>query len=305
MKDPKNKQVIIVIGPTASGKTALAIALARHFNTEIISADSRQCFKELNIGVARPEPKELAAVPHHFIASHSIEEELNAADFEKWALEKTSRLFEKYDTVIMAGGTGLYIRAFCEGLDEIPAVDPSIRNTIMNSYEEKGIHWLQEQLKTKDPEFAVKGEMLNPQRMMRALEVIESTGKSIFHFRNDKKAARPFRILKIGIDLPKTELNQRIDLRVDNMMNQGLLKEVRSLQPFKHHNALRTVGYTELFDHLEGLTDLPEAIKLIKTHTRQYAKRQMTWFRRDPTIHWIARPVLEEALHVLDTNKIS
>lgn len=299
MKDPGNKQVIIIIGPTASGKTALAIELARHFQTEIISADSRQCFKELNIGVARPDPKELAAIPHHFIASHSISDELNAADFEKLALEKAITLFERKDTVIMAGGTGLYIRAFCEGLDEIPAADASIREKIAGNYNENGITWLQDQLKMKDPEFAEKGEMLNPQRMMRALEVVEAAGKSILSFRNNIKTPRPFHILKIGIDLPKTALNQRIDLRVDQMMSRGLLNEVSSLLPYKHYNALRTVGYTELFDHLEGLTDLPEAIKLVKTHTRQYAKRQMTWFRRDTAIRWISSPELTEVLPLL------
>ncbi len=294
--DSHDKQVIIVLGPTASGKTGLAIELAKHFNTEIISADSRQCFKELKIGVARPSEKELTAVPHHFIASHSITEELNAADFEKFALEKISSLFENKDTVIMVGGTGLYIRAFCEGLDEIPNADPAIRGAIIKNYEDRGISWLEEELRKKDPVFAEKGEMMNPQRMMRALEVVEATGHSIFHFQRAEKTKRPFKMTSIGIDLPKPVLNARIDLRVDQMMQQGLLNEVRSLLPFKHHNALRTVGYTELFDHLEGLTDLPEAIKLIKTHTRQYAKRQMTWFRRDPTVHWLQGPSLEEAL---------
>ncbi len=299
--DPHNKQVIIVLGPTASGKTGLAIELAKYFNSEIISADSRQCFKELKIGVARPSEKELAAVPHHYIASHSISEELNAADYERFALEKTNSLFDNNDTVVLEGGTGLYIRAFCEGLDEIPNVDPAIRVGIIKTYEEKGIGWLEEELKTKDPLFAEKGEMMNPQRMMRALEVFEATGVSIIQFRKAEKAERPFKIIKIGIDLPKPELNQRIDQRVDQMMQQGLLNEVRTLIPFKQYNALRTVGYTELFEYLEGLTDLPEAIKLIKTHTRQYAKRQMTWFRRDLSIHWINPAELAVALQHIPT----
>lgn len=301
--DPRKKQVIIILGPTASGKTSLAIALARYFQTEIISADSRQCYKELNIGVARPSEKELAAVPHHFIASHSIQHECSASGFEKFAVNKAMSLLEKNDTVIMAGGTGLYIRAFCEGLDEIPAVDPAIRERIIQEYEKNGIGWLQKQLKEKDPVFAEKGEMQNPQRMMRALEVFEATGNSIYHFRRTEKAQRPFAIKMIGIDLPKEELNQRIDLRVDQMMRQGLLDEVRSLQPFKHLGPLRTVGYSELFDHLEGLTDLPDAIKLIKTHSRQYAKRQMTWFRRDTSIHWLNKPEPAEALAFLQENK--
>ena len=300
MMDSLNKQVIIVIGPTASGKTGLAIELAKLFDTVIISADSRQCFKELKIGVARPTEKQLSEVPHHFIASHSIEQEISVADFEKYALEKTNSILTDKDTVIMEGGTGLYIRAFCEGLDDIPAVDPAIRERITRIYEEKGIAWLQEELKIKDPSFAEKGEMMNPQRMMRALEVWEATGFSILHFRKTEKAERPFKIIKIGIDLPKPILNQSIDQRVDQMLQQGLLNEVRSLIPYKHNNALRTVGYSELFEYLDGLVDLPEAVKFIKTHTRQYAKRQMTWFRRDPEIHWIPVPELAQALlHIL------
>lgn len=299
MEQPSNKQIIIVLGPTASGKTELAINLARHFKTEIISCDSRQCYKELNIGVARPSEQELAAIPHHFIASHSIQNELTAADFEKYALEKTEALFQDRDTVIMAGGTGLYIRAFCDGLDAIPEVAADIRATIISEYDTKGIQWLQDQLRCKDPLFAAGGEMQNPQRMMRALEVIEATGHSILYYQRSQKVQRPFSIRKIGVDLPKEELNRRIDLRVDHMIEAGLLEEVRSLQNFKHHNALRTVGYSELFAHLEGSVDLPTAISLIKIHTRQYAKRQMTWFRKDTSIRWISPPELPEVLPLL------
>lgn len=299
MLQPPPKQVIIVLGPTASGKTELAINLARHFNTEIISCDSRQCYKELNIGVARPSEQELAAVPHHFIATHSIEIELTAADFEKYALEKSAEIFQNKDTVIMAGGTGLYIRAFCEGLDAIPEVAPAIRAHIISEYGAKGIQWLQEELLAKDPLFASGGEMQNPQRMMRALEVLEATGHSIQYYQRSQKVQRPFSIRKIGIDLPREELNRRIDLRVDHMIETGLLEEVHSLQNFKHHNALRTVGYSELFAHLEGSVDLPTAISLIKIHTRQYAKRQMTWFRKDTSIRWISPPALTEVLSLV------
>ncbi len=284
--DLHNKSVIIIAGPTAAGKTTAAIALAKHFDTEIISADSRQCYKELNIGVARPSDEELASVPHHFIASHSVQEEVTAASFEAYALAKTAELFATKDRVIMVGGTGLYIRAFCEGLDSIPAIDPGIRQAITRSYEEMGMTWLQEQIKEKDPSFFSSGEMQNPQRMMRALEVVQGTGKSIRSFQRGEKAKRDFNIIKLALELPKETLNWNINKRVDGMMQAGLLEEVRALQPFQHLNALQTVGYAELFDHLSGKIGLEEAIELIKVHTRQYAKRQMTWFKKDQTFSW-------------------
>ncbi len=286
---PPTKKVIIVTGPTASGKTAVAIRLARHFQTEIISADSRQCYKELNIGVARPSPEELKAVPHHFIASHSITEEITAADFEKYALEKTDHLFRDHNVVILVGGTGLYIKAFCEGLDEIPEIDPAIRQKIIDEYTAKGLEWLQNKIKEKDPVFYEKGEIQNPQRMMRALEVMDTTGVSILEFRKGKKVERPFTIKKIGLELPKEELQRNIDKRVENMIERGLPDEVKALIPYRDKNALKTVGYAELFDHLDGKFSLEKAISEIKTHTRQYAKRQLTWFRKDKEIKWFEK----------------
>jgi tRNA dimethylallyltransferase len=280
------KNVIVVCGPTAVGKTSVAIQIAREFQTEIISADSRQCYKELNIGVARPSENELAQVPHHFIASHSIHEEVNAGGFESYALQKADELFQQHDRIVMVGGTGLYIRAFCEGLDTIPSIDPAIREAIIRSYEEEGIGWLQSQLTEKDPDFSREGEMQNPQRMMRALEVIESTGQSIISFRNKEKTQRGFSITRIGLELPKEELHRNIHHRVDQMMEAGLLEEVKSLLPFRHLNALQTVGYSELFEYLDGKISLENAIDQIKTNTRQYAKRQMTWFRKDAEIRW-------------------
>ena len=284
--NPRQKTVIIVLGPTASGKTAAAIDLATRYKTEIISADSRQCFQELNIGVARPSPGELKSVPHHFIATHSIQEEVTAASFEQYALTKAAELFIKHDVVVMAGGTGLYIKAFSEGLDSIPAIPANIRDIITRSYEENGLSWLQEQVKEKDPVFYEKGEIQNPQRMMRALEVVEYTGQSILSFRKNKKTERAFAIVKVGIDLPKEELHRRIHYRVDQMMEHGLLQEVRDLKPYQHLNALQTVGYKEIFDYLDNKISLEKAIEDIKTNTRQYAKRQMTWFRKDPGILW-------------------
>ena len=286
MTSPNQKTVIIIAGPTAVGKTSVAIQLAKHFNSEIISADSRQCFKELNIGVARPSADELAAVPHHFIASNSIHEKVDAVVFEKYALDKVQELFKKHDVVVMVGGTGLYIKAFCEGMDEMPEVPMQVRENIIANYELKGIEWLQEQVKEKDPLFYAKGEIKNPQRIMRALEIKEVTGQSIIELRSGNKAERDFNIIKIGLELPKEELHRNINTRVDKMIEAGLLNEVKSLLSYKDLNALQTVGYAELFDYLDGKTSLEQAIEKIKTNTRQYAKRQMTWFKKDKEMKW-------------------
>jgi tRNA dimethylallyltransferase len=288
------KRVIIICGPTAVGKTAVAIALAKHFSTEIISADSRQCYKELNIGVARPSESELKEVPHHFIASNSVREEINAAFFERYALQKTGELFQQHNVIIMAGGTGLYIKAFCEGLDEIPEVSSVIRNTVIENYSKHGLSWLQQQVEKKDPEFFAKGEIQNPQRVMRALEVMEATGQSILSFRKNKKAQRDFSILKIGLELPKEELHQNINSRVDKMIGDGLVEEVKALQEYSNMNALQTVGYTEIFNYLNGKLTLAEAAEEIRKNTRQYAKRQLTWFRKDKEIEWFEPSQLEE-----------
>lgn len=287
MNFPTNKTVIIVCGPTAVGKTAIAISIAKQFQTEIISADSRQCFSQLKIGVARPSDEELKEVPHHFVASHSITENINAAFFEKYALRKVSELFKNHDIVMMVGGTGLYIKAFCEGLDEIPLIDESIRKKIIDSWETHGLGWLQEEVKIKDPAFYKAGEIQNPQRMMRALEVVESTGQSILSFRRNEKATRDFRIIKIGLELPKEELHANINVRVDKMINDGLAEEVDSLRGSRDVNALQTVGYSEIFEHLDGKMSLKAAIEEIKKNTRQYAKRQMTWFKKDKEINWV------------------
>jgi tRNA dimethylallyltransferase len=283
-----NKTCIIISGPTAVGKTSVAIQVARHFGTEIISADSRQCFKELNIGVAKPSAAELAAVKHHFINSHSIHDELHAAGFEQYALQAVESVFQQNDIAVMTGGTGLYIKAFCEGIDEIPPVLPGIREKIMATLETSGLAWLQQQVKEQDPLYYATGEIQNPQRLVRALEVVQSTGKSIRHFQQGKKVERNFRIIKTSLELPKEELHRNINHRVDDMMTQGLLQEVTTLMPWRGLNALQTVGYTELFDYLDGKSTLEQAVDLIKKNTRQYAKRQMTWFRRDKDITWFS-----------------
>lgn len=279
-----NKTCIIISGPTAVGKTAMAVALALKYKTSIISADSRQCYKELTIGVAKPSKEELALVHHYFINSHSIQDEITAAGFEKYALKAVEEIFDKNDLAIMVGGTGLYIKAFCEGLDAIPPVDPSIREAIIQQYEEKGILWLQQVLKEKDPQYFETGEIQNPQRMMRALEVMQSTGHSILHFQKGDKVVRNFNIIKIGITLPREVLYSRINLRVENMLEEGLLDEVKGLITFKQLNALQTVGYSELFDYFDGNCTREAAIDAIKKNTRHYAKRQETWFRKDTSI---------------------
>jgi len=292
------KTVIIIAGPTAAGKTSLAIQIAKHLATEIISADSRQCYKELNIGVARPSEEELKAVPHHFIASHSIQQKVTAAAFEEYALQKAAELFQQHDTIVMVGGTGLYIKAFAEGMDPIPEVPEAVHKEIVSAYKEKGIKWLQEEIKIHDPLFRQRGETQNPQRMMRALEVAKATGQSIFSFQKGEKMARAFNSIKIALELPKETLHRNINTRVDNMMQEGLLEEVKSLQPYQHLNALQTVGYKELFAHLKNEISLNEAVEAIKQNTRQYAKRQLTWFRKDEEYSWCA-PVAEDVIRLL------
>ena len=288
-----SKTVYIVVGPTAVGKTSFAIALAKAFNTEIISADARQCYKEMNIGVARPSADELKAVPHHFIASHSITENINASYFENWALEKVQTLFTTKDAVVMVGGTGLYIKAFCEGLDLIPAIEPSIRENIIAQYEKLGLRWLQKEGSVKDPQYWEKGEQKNPQRLMRALEVMLGTGSSIISFQNKKAVERPFKIVKIGLELPREELYDRINARVLTMVEEGLEKEVKSLESYAHLNALQTVGYSEWKDYFEQKISKEKAIENIQQNTRHYAKRQMTWFKRDPAITWFNASTVE------------
>jgi tRNA dimethylallyltransferase len=282
----KNKICIVIVGPTAVGKTPLALELAQHFNTEIISADSRQCFKELNIGVAKPSPADLQKIKHHFINSYSVTDEVNAKVFEAYALEKIAAIFNEHDTAVMAGGTGLYVKAFCEGIDEIPVIDPKIRNVIVTNYNNSGYEWLREEVEKNDPQYFSKGEIKNPQRMIRALEVKLSTGRSIVEFHSKEKQKRNFTIIKTGLELPKELLYQNINNRVDSMMANGLLEEVKNLSSFKHLNALQTVGYKELFDHLDGKNSLEAAIEKIKLNTRHYAKRQMTWFKKDKEVKW-------------------
>jgi tRNA dimethylallyltransferase len=274
------------VGPTAVGKTSFAISLAQHLQTEIISADARQCYAELSIGVARPSLEELSKVPHHFIASHSVNETVNAQVFENYALAKADELFKTHHSAVMVGGTGLYIKAFCEGLDLIPAIDPAIREDIIKQYEKLGLRWLQKEVSVKDPMYWAKGEQQNPQRLMRALEVMLGTGASIVSFQIKNKITRPFNIVKVGLELPRAQLYERINQRVISMVENGLETEVRNLLPQNHLNALQTVGYSEWAPYFEGNLSKEKVIENIQQNTRHYAKRQMTWFKKDPEITW-------------------
>ena len=280
------KTVIIIAGPTAVGKTALAIQLAQYFKTQIISADSRQCFKELTIGTAKPSLDELQQARHYFINSHSISEDVNVGIYEHYALDACCQVFIQSDIAIMVGGTGLYIKAFCEGIDNMPTIPSGIRENIITQYNQYGLSWLQETLKTKDPLFWQTAEQRNPQRLMRALEVFETTGNSINFYRSKTAVERPFNILKIGLELPREQLIHNINQRVDGMIEMGLLNEVIGLQNHQHLNALQTVGYKELFAYLQGDCSRVTAINQIKINTRQYAKRQMTWLKKDAAITW-------------------
>ena len=281
-----NNTVYIIIGPTAVGKTSFAIALAQHFKTEIISADARQCYAELNIGVARTSLEELSKVPHHFIASHSVNEAVNAQVFENYALAKADELFKTHQSVVMVGGTGLYIKAFCEGLDMIPDIDPDIRAHIIEQYEKLGLRWLQKEVSVKDPLYWAKGEQQNPQRLMRALEVMLGTGASIVCFQIKNKITRPFNIVKVGLELPREQLYESINQRVISMVENGLEQEVRELVAQFHLNALQTVGYSEWLPYFESSLPKEKVIENIQQNTRHYAKRQMTWFKKDLDITW-------------------
>lgn len=280
------KFLILVVGPTAVGKTDLCLKLAKKFKTEIISCDSRQFYKELNLGTAKPSPEELAQVPHHLIDSLSIEEEYDVRKFEQDALRILAKLFRTRNVVIMTGGSGLFADAVVKGLDEIPDVNPEVREEIIREFESRGLEWLQAEVEKSDPEFYSQADRFNPQRLMRALEVYRGTGLKFSSFRVRKKVERSFKTIKVGLNRDREELYRRIDLRMDEMIGRGLFDEADALFGKRSLNALQTVGYTEIFGYREGKYDREEAIRLLKRNSRRYAKRQLTWFRRDLEIQW-------------------
>ncbi|MCB0373405.1 MAG: tRNA (adenosine(37)-N6)-dimethylallyltransferase MiaA [Muricauda sp.] len=281
------KILLAVVGPTAIGKTATGILLAQHFKTEIISADSRQFFKEMEIGTAVPSKKELAAAPHHFIQHKSIFEPYSVGDFEKEAIELLNQLFQTKDLVVMVGGSGLYVDAVVSGLDEFPDVDPAIRERLNQKFQDEGIESLQKELQTRDPEYFKVVDQDNPHRLIRALEVSIAANKPYSSFLDQHKPKRDFESLYIGLNAPREVIYDRINTRVDLMMEAGLLEEAKQLYPHKDLNALQTVGYKELFEYLGGNCTLNVAVSEIKKNTRRFAKRQLTWLRKNENIIWV------------------
>lgn len=299
----KDKTLISICGPTAIGKTALSIELAQELQTEILSCDSRQFFKELKIGTAPPNEKELAKIQHHFIHHLSIFDSYNVGDFERDALKKLDVLFQKYNQVIMVGGSGLYEKSVTEGLDYFPKIDPNIRKQLTIQLQSKGIKPLQDELKKQDPSFFKKIDIQNPKRLIRALEICIGTGKPYSSFRKNLLKNRNFNIIKIGLNIEREVLYNRINLRVDKMMKKGLLQEARQHYPNRELNALQTVGYRELFHFFDGEIKLDFAIDEIKKNTRRFAKRQLTWFNKDSSIKWFNPTEVKNILKYIEEEK--
>jgi len=304
-----SKYLISIVGPTAIGKTALSIKLAQHFKTEIISADSRQFFKEMSIGTAVPNQEELNAATHHFIHHKSIHDHYNVGAFEKDALQSLNILFKSHDVVIMVGGSGLYIDAVTKGLDDFPEIDKNIRENLNKNLELKGLSELQNQLKTLDIHSYHSIAIDNPHRVIRALEICIGTGKPYSSFLNKKKQERSFRTISIGLNAERAIIYNRINERVDQMISNRLLDEVKNLETFKHVNALNTVGYKELFNYLDHSWSLDFAISEIKKNTRRFAKRQLTWFKKDQSIIWFdyqtnLKSIISEIEHTIQLHKM-
>jgi tRNA dimethylallyltransferase len=297
----EEKRLIVLVGPTAVGKTAVAIQLAEHFKTEIISADSRQIYRELEIGTAKPSEQELKQIKHHFINTHSIEQPYDAGSYERDALALINELFEKCNTLILCGGSGLYVKAVLEGFDEMPDIPAGTREKIMNEYESKGLTWLQEKVREVDPDYFSEVDIKNPHRLVRALELHAAEGKPLKELRKKRKVNRPFEVVKIGLEVEREELYHRIDVRMDKMIANGLFEEAEQLYPKQNLNALQTVGYREIFGFIEKQYDREEAIRLLKRNSRRYAKRQLTWFKRDQEIKWFNPNQVNEMISLLSS----
>ena len=294
------KRLIVIVGPTGSGKTDLSIRLALHYRAPILSTDSRQVYRSMPIGTAQPTEEQLNTVEHHFIASHDIEDKLSCGEYEVQALACLEKLFAQHDDVVAVGGSGLYVRALCEGMDELPQADEALRRELERRLADEGIGALAAQLRELDPRYYEEVDRSNPARVMRALEVCLQTGRPYSAQRTGVRRERPFRIIKIGVNLPREVLYDRINRRVDAMVAEGLEAEARRLYPHRELNALQTVGYREFFDCFDGRVTRDEAVELIKRNTRRYAKRQLTWFRRDPEIRWFAPTDDEEMIRYID-----
>ncbi len=295
-----SKKLIVIAGPTAVGKTEIALRLAEYFRTEIISADSRQIYKELEIGTAKPTLEELSRVPHHFINTHSVGQSYDAGAYGRDALALIHSLFIKYNTLVLCGGSGLYIKAVLEGFDEMPEIPPGIRDQIITEYKLKGLEWLQQETKEIDPDYFEQVDIKNPHRLIRTLELFKASGQKMSQLRVKEKRTHHFEVVKIGLELEREQLYTRIDTRMDVMIEKGLFSEAEHFFPNRNLNALQTVGYREIFDYFEGKYDKEEAIRLLKRNTRRYAKRQLTWFKRDPKIHWFRPEQLDEMVRLVE-----
>lgn len=292
--------LIVLIGPTGVGKTELSLSIAEHFQTCILSADSRQLYQELKIGTAAPTPSQLARVPHHFVGTLRLTDYYSAAQYEADVLEKLEELFQHNDTVVLTGGSMMYVDAVCKGIDDIPTVDKETRELMLQRYEEEGLETLCAELKILDPEYYQIVDLKNPKRVIHALEICYMTGKTYTSFRTQKHKERPFRIIQIGLTREREELYDRINRRVDEMMQEGLLEEAKSVYPFKHLNSLNTVGYKEIFNYLDGEWSLDFAIEKIKQNSRIYSRKQMTWFKRNPNIQWFHPEQKEEIMNYIN-----
>lgn len=292
--------LIVLIGPTGVGKTELSLSIAEHFQTCILSADSRQLYQDLKIGTAAPTPSQLARVPHHFVGTLRLTDYYSAAQYEADVLEKLEELFQHNDTVVLTGGSMMYVDAVCKGIDDIPTVDKETRELMLQRYEEEGLETLCAELKILDPEYYQIVDLKNPKRVIHALEICYMTGKTYTSFRTQKHKERPFRIIQIGLTREREELYDRINRRVDEMMQEGLLEEAKSVYPFKHLNSLNTVGYKEIFNYLDGEWSLDFAIEKIKQNSRIYSRKQMTWFKRNPNIQWFHPEQKEEIMNYIN-----
>ncbi len=294
------KRLLVVVGPTGVGKTDVAIRLARHYGAPILSTDSRQVYRGMPIGTAQPDAEQLQAAEHHFIASHDITDNLNCGAYETQALALLEQLYATHDDVVAVGGSGLYVRALCEGMDDLPQADEELRAALSRQLADEGVAALAERLRELDPAYYAEVDRSNPARVLRALEVCLQTGRPYSELRTGNRRRRPFRIVKIGLDMPREVLYDRIDRRVDAMLAQGLEAEARALYPHRALNALQTVGYRELFEYFDGRTTFDQAVEAIKRNSRRYAKRQLTWFRRDPEIRWFAPDEVKAMINYID-----
>ena len=294
------KRLIVIVGATGSGKTDLSIGIAEHFGAPIISTDSRQFYRGMAIGTAQPSREQMARVEHHLVDCLDVSEEFNCGAYERIALERLSELFDKHDTVVAVGGSGLYIKALCEGMDDLPDASPELREKLLHRLETEGLESLVEELRELDEVYYNEVDKCNPQRVLRAVEVCLTTGKPYSSLRKGGAKKRDFEIVKVGVDYPREELYDRINRRVDMMMAEGLEAEARAMLPHRHLNALQTVGFSELFDYFDGTITKEEAVELIKRNSRRYAKRQMTWFRRDKDIRWFEKPNTDEVIAYLE-----